>query len=155
MVASETPTLEALEGVAEVSYTKEAASYFGGGIMIEVLSESGDSLLAVMAHGEVTHEDYTDVLIPRLEEIIDKHGKARLLYAFAGDFTGFTLGAMWDDGAFGLTHLSSFEKVAVVTDVGWIRGAVTMFGPLMSGRVRLFAEGDLDGAKSWISEQAE
>jgi hypothetical protein len=28
-----------------------------------------------------------------------------------------------------------------------------MFGPLMSGRVRLFAEGDLDGAKFWISEQ--
>jgi hypothetical protein len=122
--------------------------------MIEILPESGGNLLAMMVHGEVTHEDYTEVLIPRLEKIIDQHGKARLLYAFADDFTGFTLGAMWDDGAFGLTHLSSFEKVAVVTGVGWIRGAVTMFGPLMSGQVRLFAEGDLDGARSWISGQA-
>jgi hypothetical protein len=119
--------------------------------MIEILPETGGNLLAVMAHGEVTHEDYVQVLTLRLEAIIDQHGQARLLYAFADDFTGFTLGAMWNDGAFGLTHLSSFDKVAVVTDVGWIRGAVTMFGPLMSGQVRLFPAGDLDGAKSWIS----
>ena len=123
--------------------------------MIEILPESGGNLLAVMAHGEVTHEDYTEVLIPRLEQILDQHGKARLLYAFADDFTGFTLGAMWDDGAFGLTHLSSFDKVAVVTGVGWIRGAVTMFGPLLSGQVRLFPAGDLDRARSWISGQAD
>jgi SpoIIAA-like len=119
--------------------------------MIEILPETGGNLLAVMAHGEVTHEDYIQVLIPHLEAIIDQHGKARLLYAFADDLTGFTLGAMWDDGAFGFTHLSSFDKVAVVTDVGWIRGAVTIFGPLMSGQVRLFPAGDLDGARSWIS----
>ena len=56
--------------------------------MIEILPESGGNLLAVMAHGEVTHEDYTQVLIPRLEAVIDRHGKARLLYAFADDFTG-------------------------------------------------------------------
>ena len=123
--------------------------------MIEILPESGGDLLAVMAHGEITHEDYIEVLIPRLEKIIDEHGKARLLYAFAPDFTGFSLGAMWDDGAFGLSHLSSFDKVAVVTGVGWIRGAVTMFGPLMSGRVRLFGAGDLDGARSWISGRAD
>jgi hypothetical protein len=30
-----------------------------------------------------------------------------------------------------------------------------MFGPLMSGRVRLFAEGDLAGARSWVSGQAD
>lgn len=121
--------------------------------MIEILPESSGNLLAVMAHGEVTHEDYTGVLIPHLEEIIGRHGKARLLYAFADDFTGFTLGAMWDDGAFGLTHLSSFDKVAVVTDVGWIRAGVTMFGPLMSGRMRLFAAADLDAARSWIGAE--
>ena len=118
--------------------------------MLEILPDSGGNLLAVMAHGEVTHQDYVEVLIPRLEKIMDQHGKARLLYAFADDFTGFTLGAMWDDGAFGLTHLSSFERVAVVTDVGWLRGAVTMFGPLMSGPVRLFPAADLAGARSWI-----
>jgi SpoIIAA-like len=123
--------------------------------MIEILPESGGNLLAMMVHGEVTHEDYTEMLIPRLEKIIDQHGKARLLYAFADDFTGFTLGAMWDDGAFGLTHLSSFEKVAVVTGVGWIRGAVTMFGPFMSGPVRLFPADDLESARSWISGQAD
>ena len=43
--------------------------------MIEVLLESGDNVLAVMVHGEVTHEDYSGVLIPRLEEIIDRHNK--------------------------------------------------------------------------------
>jgi hypothetical protein len=122
--------------------------------MIEILPESDGNLLAVMAHGEITHEDYVQVLVPRLEKIIDQHGKARLLYAFADDFTGFTLGAMWDDGAFGVTHLSSFDKVAVVTDVRWIRGAVTMFGPLMSGAVRLFPTGDLEAARSWISGPA-
>jgi hypothetical protein len=123
-----------------------------GEIMIEILLESGGNLLAVMAHGEVTRDDYTEVLIPRLDEIIHQYGKARLLYAFADDFTGFTLGAMWDDSAFGLTHLWSFDKVAVVTDVGWIQAAVAVFGPLMSGRVRLFAAEDLGGARSWPTE---
>ena len=124
---------------------QEAADPLGGGVMIEILPESDGNLLAVMAHGEITHEDYIQVLIPRLEKIIDQHGKARLLYAFADDFTGFTLVPC------GMTAPSASPISRPSTRSPWSptrgdSGAVTMFGPLMSGVVRLFPAGEWTAA---------
>ena len=59
---------------------------------------------------------------------------------------------MWDDAKVGLQHLTAWERVAVVTDVGWIRTAMKAFGFVMPGQVRVFSNSELTAAQQWLSE---
>ena len=54
----------------------------------------------------------------------------------------------------GLTHLTQFDRIAVVTDVDWIRNSVKVFGFGMPGEVHVFAIDDLLEAREWVSEPA-
>ena len=49
-------------------------------------------------------------------------------------------------------HDAEFKKIAVVSDVSWIRHSVKLFAPLIPGQTQLFANADIDSAKEWISE---
>jgi hypothetical protein len=51
-----------------------------------------------------------------------------------------------------MKHLTSFERVAVVTDVDWIGHMIKAFGFAIPGEIRVFPNGDLDEARSWIGE---
>jgi hypothetical protein len=52
----------------------------------------------------------------------------------------------------GLKHLSGWERMAVVSDVEWIRAAVKIFGLAMPGHVRVFHHSELAEAKRRITE---
>jgi hypothetical protein len=57
---------------------------------------------------------------------------------------------LWEDAKIGFKHLASWEKVAVVTDVDWIRAATKLFGMLLPGHVRLFSHREIDAARQWV-----
>ena len=120
--------------------------------MIEILSDMPDNVLAVSAKGKVTGEDYDKVLIPLLEEKLKGHEKIRLLYHLGKDFSGFTAEAMWDDTKVGIRHLTAFEKIAVVSDVEWIAGAVKVFAFIIPCPARIFGNEGLSEAKAWVSK---
>lgn len=113
-----------------------------------------DNVIAIRAVGEVTSRDYEDRLIPLVRKMEAVHGGVRLLMQLGPDFENYTAGAMWDDARLGLTHWRSFERVAVVSDIGWITRGVKMFAPLMPGEVAVFPNDALDAAKAWITEGA-
>lgn len=102
------------------------------------------------ASGQVTHEDYQKVLIPRAEAMMTK-GPIRMLYVLGKDFAGYDLGALWDDSAFGIRHWRDFTRVAIVGDQGWLHAAVNMFKPLFPCDVRLFMLSELAEAKDWVA----
>ena len=118
--------------------------------MIEIIPNLPNNVLAISAKGRVTAEDYESVLIPAVEAKIKEHGKIRLLYHLGDEFTGFEAGAMWDDAKVGLKHLTAWEKVAVVTDVDWVRSLTKLFGFVMHGRVKVFENNQLSEAEDWI-----
>ena len=120
--------------------------------MIEVITDLPERVLGVKASGEVSANDYKTVLVPAIEEKLTKHKKARLLYVLGDEFEGYTSGAAWEDAKVGMKHLTSFERVAVVTDVDWIEKMVKAFGFALPGEVRVFDDDDLDEARIWISE---
>ena len=60
-------------------------------------------------------------------------------------------GAVWEDFKIAVEHLSRWERVAVVTDVEWIRHAVNVVRFLMPGEVRLFATSEAATAREWIA----
>ncbi len=108
--------------------------------MVEKIPDLPDNVLGFTAKGKVTANDYESVIIPAVEALFSRQGKVRFLYHLGEDFTGFEAAAVWDDMKLGLKHLAGWEKVALVSDVEWIRAAVKVFGLAIPGDVRVFPQ---------------
>jgi hypothetical protein len=119
--------------------------------MINFLKGLPLNVLAVEATGQVTHEDYRDRLIPKAEAMLG-HGPIRMLYVIGPEFTGFDIGAIVDDGIFGMRHSHDFVRIAVVTDLAWPKTAIAMFQPFLPPEFRAFSLAALDSAKDWSVE---
>jgi len=120
--------------------------------MIELLTDYPDNILAFSATGEVTADDYKNILIPAIEKSIKQYGKITALYYLGPEFTGYTAGAMLNDTKVGLAHLTAWQKIAVVSDVSWIRHGVQLFGFMMPCPVKVFDNDQLTQAKDWIQQ---
>jgi len=120
--------------------------------MLERINGLSENVLGFEAKGEVTGADYESVLIPAVEEMLARQKNIRFLYHLGDEFTGFDAKAMWDDVKVGLQHFAAWERVAVVTDMGWIRTAVKAFGFVMPGHVRIFSNLEFAEALRWLNE---
>jgi hypothetical protein len=124
----------------------------GGSQMIEKIPDLPDNVLGFSAKGTVTANDYESVIIPAVEAMFSRQGKVRLLYHLGEDFSGFEAAAVWDDTTLGLKHLAGWERLALISDVEWVRWALKIFGLAIPGHVRVFHNRDLVEAKRWVSE---
>jgi hypothetical protein len=120
--------------------------------MIEPIPGLPENAIGFEAKGTVTDSDYKSVIIPAVEALFARRSKVRFLYHLGDGFSGFDAGAAWDDTRLGLKHLSGWERMAVVSDVEWIRAAVKIFGLAIPGQVRVFRNSELAEAKRWIAE---
>ena len=119
--------------------------------MIEIVETFPASVVGLIGKGQVTKQDYEQVLIPKIEAALKRNTKIRLYYELGTQFTGITPGAGWDDFKVGVEHLSRWERVAVVTDVDWIKHMVNGFGFLMPGQLRVFPTTQTSEARAWIA----
>ena len=102
--------------------------------------------------GHVTKRDYETVLIPAVREALKQPGKLRLYYQIDPDFSGIEPGAVWDDFKVGMEHLLRWERIAVVTDVDWIRYTIRAFSFVIPGVTKIFAVNEEAKAREWILE---
>jgi hypothetical protein len=120
--------------------------------MIEKIKNLPENVIGFNAKDQVTGDDYEKVLIPLVEEKLKKFKKLNLLYHLGDEFEKFEPRAMWDDAKVGIMHLHSWNKIAVVTDVSWIRGTSKVFAFLIPCEVKIFANKEIDEAIKWVSE---
>lgn len=120
--------------------------------MVEQIPGLPDNVLGFTAKGTVTARDYESVIIPAVETLHAQHSKVRFLYHLGDEFSGIEPAAVWDDTKLGIKHLTGWERMAIVTDVEWIRGAVRVFGLAMPGNVRVFHNRELAEATRWVTE---
>jgi hypothetical protein len=123
----------------------------GGLCMIEKMPNLPDNVLGFTASGTITAADYKSVMIPAVEAMFSRLGKVRFLYHLGKEFAGFDAGAVWADAKLGLKHFTDWERMALVTDVEWIRTAFKVFGFVMPGEIRVFKNRELVEAIRWIS----
>lgn len=119
--------------------------------MIEIIEDFPDSVVGFIGKGQVTKKDYEQVLIPKVEAALKGHHKIRLYYELGSQFSGIDAGAAWEDTKVGFEHLTRWERMAVVTDVDWIRHMINAFGFLMPGHVRVFPTAQTSEARAWIA----
>lgn len=121
--------------------------------MIEHLTDFPPNVVAFVASGTVTRQDYRDVLIPAVAAALAAHSKTRLYYELGPTLAAFDPGAMWEDFKLGVEHLTRWERIAVVTDIDWIKNTVRAFGFLIPGQVRLFPLKAAAEARAWIAAE--
>jgi hypothetical protein len=68
-------------------------------------------------------------------------------YHIGVDFSGFELGAIWEDAKLGIQHLSSWELLAVVSDHETVNSFLRFLGHLMIGEIRIYKDAELENAK--------
>jgi hypothetical protein len=123
--------------------------------VIERLDGMPTGVVGFRFAGEVSRHDYEDVLIPALQEAFESGEPLRCFCQVGPGFKGYEAGAMWEDlktGAkYGIGHLSDWKRMALVTDVDWIRHLSALFGWMAPGELRLFELDEIEDAKSWVA----
>jgi SpoIIAA-like len=118
--------------------------------MIEQLTDFPDNVLAFVCKGQVTKGDYDTVLVPAVMNALKTHDKLRLYYETAAGFSGIDPGAMWADFKVGMEHLTRWERIALVTDVDWIKYTMQFFSFMMPGATKVFPLSQAAEAREWI-----
>jgi hypothetical protein len=115
--------------------------------MIELIKELPDNVVGIVARGRVTNEECDEVLRPAMERSLKRHGKVRLYYEIGSRFPG----AGWGDLDVAIDHLPQWERIAVVTDTGWVRQTVNALRFLLASEVRVFTSDESDEGRAWIA----
>ena len=85
--------------------------------MIELIKGCPITLSVSSPTGRVTNEECDNILKPAMERSLKRHSKIRLYYEVGSRFPG----AGWDDLDVAIDHLPQWERIAIVTDTGWVR----------------------------------
>lgn len=120
--------------------------------MIELLKGFPSNVVAITCHGNVSRQDYDDVLIPAVEKALQSHDKVRMLYEVAPDFESYDAGAAWEDFKTGIEHFSQWERIAVITDIPWISAAMKVFSVFLPGGIRVYPLAEAAQARLWITQ---
>lgn len=118
--------------------------------MTATISQSDDgNILEVEVTGTLTRQDY-DVFVPVIESQM-QNGKVKLLVSMR-EFTGWELGALWEDIKFDLKHFGDIERLALVGDKKWEEGMAWFCKPFTSATIAYFDRSQIEAARSWIRE---
>jgi hypothetical protein len=114
--------------------------------MIEIVEGLPKNVVGFAVSGRLTMDDWRETLVPAVEKSLKRHEKIRLYYELNSRFPG----ASWDDLDLGLEHLARCERVAIVTDIGWVRLTVKALRFLIPSEIRMFSTLELDEGRDWI-----
>ena len=121
--------------------------------MLQFIKDLEPHVVGIHAIGEVTKEDMETVLMPRIDELVQRQGEINYLLVLETDVKNFTVGAWWEDLKVGLKNFTKWNKIAVVSDqkgVEWFTDAFRFFIPDKS---KGFSIDQLDEAVKWITEK--
>jgi hypothetical protein len=119
--------------------------------MLEPIDDLPDGVLGFEAHGELHASDYKEVLLPAVNAVLAAGEKVRIVLVFE-TFDGISGGAMWADLKMGMEHLTGWKRIALVTDVDWMRHLTSLFGWMTPGELRQFPVAERDQAIAWAAE---
>ena len=119
--------------------------------MLERLNDLPGDIDGIRARGQVTADDYENVLRPILDAARTEGRRIRLLYHLGPQFDGFTAAGAWEDARLGLRYLRLFERCAIVSDVSWIRESSRLLGAMMPCPVNVFRNSEWQDAIAWLT----
>ncbi|MDV7144268.1 STAS/SEC14 domain-containing protein [Tropicimonas sp. TH_r6] len=120
--------------------------------MITIETGMNGALIEATMSGKIVSADYKGALEPAIEAALSEHDSIRMLVVAGEDFEGYDLGAAWADTKLGLSHWRGFDRIAVVTDIGWMRTSVRLASPVLPCPVQVFPLAEVQQARLWLRE---
>ena len=117
--------------------------------MINTLTDMPDGVIGWELDGKLEASDYTSQLIPAIEGAAGK-GPVNAVVVIPS-FDGMSGGAMKEDFKLGVHHLKALERMAVVTDLDWMRHFMSLFGWMVHGELRVFPLAGRADAITWAA----
>jgi SpoIIAA-like len=115
--------------------------------MIELIDDLPRNVVGISVRGRVTTEECREVLAPAIARSLRWRDKIRLYYELGSRFPG----SGWDDLDLGVESASCCERIAIVTDIAWVRLTVKTIRFLIPGEIRVFATEEAAEARAWIT----
>ena len=119
--------------------------------MITTLEGMPEGVIGFEVSGKIAAEDYRDVVLPAIERAAAA-GDIRFLIVMRS-FDGMSGGALWEDLKIGFEHLRSWKRIALVTDIAWVKHATDLFGWMTPGETKTFPLDRLDEAVAWVASR--
>ncbi len=110
-------------------------------------------VLGVRATGEVTAHDLENLLVPGLQELVDKYDEIHYLLVLDTGVGNFTAGAWIQDMKVGIKHFTKWKRIAVVTEQSAVETFTDMFSFVVPGVSRGFTHAQLGEAVHWVSAE--
>jgi hypothetical protein len=104
--------------------------------MIKEMSDMPSGVIGFESSGKIRAEDYRDVVLPALERAAAA-GEVRFVIVMR-DFDGMSGGALWQDLRVGVEHFRAWKRIALVTDIEWMKQMTLLFGWMTPGEVKIF-----------------
>ncbi|WP_419868399.1 SpoIIAA family protein [Chryseobacterium sp. CT-SW4] len=123
--------------------------------MITIIPEAPQNVAAFNATGEVTKEDFENLVFPRVKEKVDQFDELNYLLYLDTDLNNFTTGAWWQDALLGLKNLTKWNRTAIVTDNDGVQNFTDIFSVLMPGEFKSFPKENLYNALYWCQNGNE
>lgn len=120
--------------------------------MLELLNDLPAGTLGFRCSGRLSGDDVEQIAAPAIREAVAEYQRVKALLQFEPEFEGFTVAAAWDDAGLGLRYWDGFERVAVVTDLAWMRHGLRALAVLLPCPLRLFPLAEEANARRWLSE---
>ena len=117
--------------------------------MIKELADLPPGVVGFELGGTLTAEEYRDVVLSALQRAYASD-EYRFVIVIP-EFGGMTGGALWQDLKVGVEHLHAWKRIALVTDIDWIRHATTLFGWMTPGEVEVFPLAQREQAIAWAA----
>ena len=117
--------------------------------MIKELSDLPPGVVGFEISGMVHADDYRDVVLPVVQRAYASD-EFRFVIVIP-EFRGITGGALWQDLKVGIEHLHAWKRIALVTDIDWMRYMTTLFGWMTPGEVEVFPLAQRDEASAWAA----
>src|SRR5580704_3523668 len=115
--------------------------------MIEMIGGLPDNVVGIIAKGRDTNNDGDKILKPAMESTLQRNDNVRLYDEIGCRFPG----SAREDLRIGIDHIPQWERIAVVTDVGWVRHTVNALRFLMASEVRVFTSFQAPEGRAWIT----
>jgi hypothetical protein len=116
--------------------------------MIQIINGFPDNVVAFLVTGRVSASECDSVLIPAVAKARKRHDRLRLYYELECRFPG----AAWEDLDIAPLQLQPWERVALVTDVSWLRHTVKALRFLIPAEIRVYPTPQADEGRAWIAE---
>lgn len=109
------------------------------------------NIVAFRAWGEVTAQDFKEVVLPAIADLVSKIDEINFILILDTSPTDFTIGAWLQDAWAGIRDLTKWNRAAIVTGNEMVEKITPVFSALMIGTFKTYSHTQMNEAINWVS----